>query len=66
MKCLVLTSKDVCEKSFAEIEQELEPRESWLCGCGNGRLSVPVSQIPDFCGVCGSPVAFDDFDQDDF
>jgi len=24
-----------------------------LCGCGWGRLALPVCQVPEFCPVCG-------------
>ena len=39
-------------------------RTHWLCGCGNGCLSVPESEVPDYCGLCGAPVQGDDDDDD--
>ncbi len=48
-------------------ECEDEERVDWLCGCGNGRLSVPESEVPEFCPLCGAPVAamVDDYDDYD-
>lgn len=47
-------------------ECECENRVNWLCGCGDDRLSVPESEVPEFCPSCGAPVgaAGDDDDGD--
>ncbi len=29
-----------------------EERVDWLCGRGNGRLNIPVSEVPAQCGLC--------------
>ena len=34
-----------------------EERHNWLCQCGNGRLAVLESDIPDYCPLCGYPIA---------
>ena len=31
-------------------------RVDWLCQCGNGRLAVPESHVPDYCPTCGHPI----------
>ena len=33
-----------------------ERRVDWLCGCGQGRLGVLESEVPDFCPLCGHPI----------
>jgi hypothetical protein len=37
-----------------------ERRIDILCGCGWGRLAIPISQRPDHCGQCGRGIPFRD------
>jgi len=52
-------AKNQARELLAEARVEWE-RVNWLCGCGNGRLSVPESEVPAFCGLCGSAVKGDE------
>ena len=40
------------------------PRVDWLCQCGNGRLAVPEEDVPDFCPMCGYPIAAQYWEED--
>ena len=48
------SARERFELDFAT--DEGEATVAWLCGCGNGSLACPESEVPDFCGLCGQAV----------
>lgn len=51
------------EQEFADQrDQELEEEThaDVLCGCGWGRLHIPVVDIPDNCPICARPLRGDE------
>ena len=40
-------------------------RVDWLCGCGNGRLQIPIEEIPDNCPLCGQEFPIPQYSEED-